>query len=261
VGFKKNDLDVRIPPISQERIKELILFQQHAKIRFRRFDLLNLAFTHRSYANEFQGAISNNERLEYLGDSVLGLIINEYLFLALPDKAEGELSRIKSFVVSETTLNEIARKIKIDNYILIGRGEEFSGGREKKAILADAMEALIGAYYLDSGFGKVKKFLSTLFIPEINKVLLDQHQKDYKTLLQEFIQKRFKTYPRYAVVQKKGPDHDKTFWITVTIDGTTYGPGKGKNKKEAEQSAASIAYEALSKDQRQTPKNSSSKNK
>ncbi len=245
MGFNNKDIDVTVPPISQERIKELHLFQQHSKIRFRSLELLNLAFTHRSYANEFAGSISNNERLEYLGDSVLGLIINEYLFLALPDKAEGELSRIKSFVVSEATLNEIARKIKIDNFILIGRGEEFSGGREKKAILADAMEALIGAYYLDSGFEKVKKFLSALFIPEINKVLSNQHQKDYKTLLQEFIQKRFKTYPRYSIVQRKGPDHDKTFWITVTIDGVVYGPGKGKNKKEAEQSAASIAYETL----------------
>jgi ribonuclease III len=191
----------------------------------------------------------------------LGLIINEYLFLALPDKAEGELSRIKSFVVSEATLYEIARLIKIDNFILIGRGEEFSGGRDKKAILADAMEALIGAYYLDSGFEKVKRFLSALFIPEINKVLSDQHQKDYKTLLQEYIQKRFKTYPRYSIVQKKGPDHDRTFWITVTIDGISYGPGKGKNKKEAEQSAASIAYEALTNKSKNSVKPSELHNK
>jgi ribonuclease-3 len=261
VRFISKEIDVIVPPLSNERNKELHLFQQYSKIRFRRLDLLNLAFTHRSYANEFQGAISNNERLEYLGDAVLGLIINEYLFLTLQDKPEGELSRIKSVVVSEATLVEIAKQIKIDNFILIGRGEEFSGGREKKAILADAMEALIGAYYLDSGFDKVKKFLNELFIPEINKVLADQHQKDYKTLLQEYIQKRYKTYPRYSIVQKKGPDHDKTFWISVTIDGMTYGPGKGKNKKEAEQSAASIAYLSLINKQKAPAKPSPNKQK
>lgn len=237
----------RTPPISEERKKELLLFQKHANIRFKRLTLLNLAFSHRSFSNESQRDIDNNEKLEFLGDSILGLIVNEFLFFSLPDRTEGDLSRIKSFVVSEASLVEIAKKVKIDNFILIGKGEEYSGGRSKKAILADAMEALIGAYYIDSGFKKTKKFLLDLFIPEIQKVLEDKHQKDYKTLLQEFVQKRFKTYPKYSLVQKKGPDHDKTFWITVTIKDRAFGPGKGKNKKEAEQSAASIAYESLTR--------------
>lgn len=242
------------PPVSSERKKELNLFQKHARIRFKRLELLNLAFSHRSYSNEFQINMDNNEKLEFLGDSVLGLIINEYLFFHLPDKTEGDLSRIKSFVVSEASLVEIAKKIKIDNFILIGKGEEYSGGRSKKAILADAMEALMGAYYIDSGFKKIKKFILDLFVPEIMKVLENKHQKDYKTLLQEYVQKKFKTYPRYSLVQKEGPDHDKTFWITVGIGDKVYGPGKGKNKKEAEQNAAGIAFKSFTKPSQRSQK-------
>lgn len=242
--------ELKPPPITDERKKELLLFQKHANIRFKRLNLLNLAFSHRSFSNESLNEVDNNEKLEFLGDSILGLIVNEFLFFSLPDRNEGDLSRIKSFVVSEASLVEIAKKVKIDNFILIGKGEEYSGGRSKKAILADAMEALIGAYYIDSGFKKVKKFLLDLFIPEIKKVLENRHQKDYKTLLQELVQKKFKTYPRYSLFQKKGPDHDKTFWITVNIKDKTFGPGKGKNKKEAEQSAASIAYEDLIKNRK-----------
>ena len=245
VGLDKNLSQIKIPPISPERTKELILFQRLIGLRFRRIELLNLAFTHRSYANEFQGTIDNNEKLEFLGDSILGLVINEYLFLTLPDKTEGDLSKIKSFVVSESSLEIIAKRIKIDNFILIGKGEEYSGGRTKKAIIADAMEALIGAYYLDSGFKKIIKFIHKHFIPEINKVLENKHKKDYKTLLQEYVQKRYKTYPKYLIMQKKGPDHDKTFWMSVSIKGKSYGPGQGKNKKEAEQNAAEIAYTTI----------------
>lgn len=218
---------------------------------------MNLAFTHRSFTNEFQGEIDNNEKLEFLGDSVLGLVVNEYLFLHLPNKNEGDMSRIKSFVVSENSLDEIARKIRIDNYILIGKGEEYSGGRSKKAILADAMEALIGAYYLDSGFLKAEKFIQKYLVPEIRKVLENKHQKDFKTLLQELVQKRFKTYPKYNIMQKKGPDHNKTFWISVAIGTQSFGPGKGKNKKEAEQSAAEMAYTSLT--QNLKPKKSGKK--
>ena len=133
----------------------------------------------------------------------------------------------------------------MDNYILIGKGEEYSGGRSKKAILADCLEAIIGAYYLDSGFQASGRFVHQMLIPEINKVLENRHAKDYKTLLQEHVQKRMKTYPKYRVVQKTGPDHDKTFWIEVHIGERSFGAGKGKNKKEAEQEAARIAYEGM----------------
>lgn len=235
------------PPVSPERKKELQLFEKHVGIRFRKLEFLNLAFCHRSFANEQGGGIDNNEKLEFLGDSVLGLAVSEYLFTILPDKAEGDLARIKSFVVSEDSLAEIAKAIKVDNFILIGKGEEYSGGRSKKAILADCMEAIIGAYYLDSGFKASRTFVLRYLIPEINKVLENRHKKDYKTLLQELVQKQYKSYPRYMLVKKTGPDHDRTFWIEVKIDGNSFGPGKGKNKKEAEQNAAGVAYRDLTK--------------
>lgn len=231
--------------VDAERKKELQLFEGHAGVRFRKLELLNQAFSHRSHANESGGAIDNNERLEFLGDSVLGLVVAEYLYNELAEKPEGELARIKSFVVSEDSLAGIARAIRIDNFILIGKGEEHSGGRRKKAILADSLEAVIGAYFLDSGFKAAKKFVLKYIVPEIQKVLEDRHRKDYKTLLQELVQKRFRTYPQYIVVRKTGPDHDKTFWIEVVVDGTSYGPGHGKNKKEAEQAAAEAAWEKL----------------
>lgn len=231
--------------VDAERKKELQLFEGHAGVRFRKLELLNQAFSHRSHANESGGSIENNERLEFLGDSVLGLVVAEYLYTTLPEKPEGELARIKSFVVSEDSLAGIARTIRIDNFILIGKGEEHSGGRRKKAILADALEAVIGAYFLDSGFKTVKKFVLKYIVPEIQKVLEDRHRKDYKTLLQELVQKRFRTYPQYNLVKKTGPDHDKTFWIEVVVDGAAYGPGHGKNKKEAEQAAAEAAWATL----------------
>lgn len=244
LGFQKQ-FKLKTPQISQSRKKELLLFQSHAELRFRKLDFLNLAFCHRSYANETQEDVDNNEKLEFLGDSVLGLVTSEYLYYLLPEKAEGDLARIKSFVVSENTLSIIARKIKIDNYILIGKGEEYSGGRNKKAILADCVEAIIGAYYIDSGIKAVRTFILTHIVPEIMKVIENRHDKDYKTLLQEFVQKKYKTYPKYKMLKKTGPDHDRTFLVEVKIKEQVFGPGEGKNKKAAEQSAASIAYKAF----------------
>jgi len=206
---------------------------------------LNLAFSHRSFANEQGGTVDNNEKLEFFGDSVIGLVVSEYLLGVLRDRTEGEMAKVKSFVVSEDSLEGIARALRLDNFILIGRGEEYSGGRSKKTLLADALEAIIGAYYLDSGFKAVHDFVKRLLAPEIHKVLEDRHRKDYKTLLQEYAQKRFRTYPRYRVVQRKGPDHNRIFSIEVSVDNRSFGPGEGKNKKEAEQAAASIAYDAL----------------
>ncbi len=233
------------PDVDSDRKRELLLFEKNVGIRFRRLQLLNLAFSHRSYSNEYQGLVENNEKLEFLGDSVLGMVVSEYLYTQLTDMVEGDFARIKSFVVSEDSLSEIAKILKVDNFILIGKGEEYSGGRNKKAILADCLEAIIGAYYIDSGLKAVKTFILDSLIPEINKVLADKHKKDYKTLLQEIVQKRFKSYPKYTVVKKAGPDHDKIFWIEVEVNGKLYGPGEGRNKKEAEQSAAGLAYQNI----------------
>ncbi|MFW5806609.1 MAG: ribonuclease III [Spirochaetota bacterium] len=238
--------ELQPPEVDVERKQELQLFEKQAGIRFKKLELLNLAFCHRSYANERHNDVDNNEKLEFLGDSVLGLVVAEYLFNTLTDKAEGDLAKIKSFVVSEDSLAAISRELRVDNFILIGKGEEFSGGRSKKALLADALEAIIGAYFLDSGFRAAKRFTLRYLVPEINKVLENRHRKDYKTLLQEYAQKKFKTYPKYILVKKTGPDHSKTFWIEVRVNTETFGPGQGKNKKRAEQEAAKIAYEHLS---------------
>lgn len=243
--LSRNAGEVRPPKVDSERRKELQLFEKQAGIRFRKLELLNHAFCHRSFANESDGTVANNEKLEFLGDSVLGLVIAEYLYLTLPDSVEGDLAKIKSFVVSEDSLAAISRNLRVDNFILIGKGEEFSGGRSKKAILADAMEAIIGAYFLDSGIGSAKKFILRYLVPEIDKVLQNKHKKDYKTLLQEFVQKKYKTYPKYVLVKRTGPDHRKTFWIDVRVKDRNYGPGQGRNKKEAEQEAARVAFQAL----------------
>ncbi|MFW5683494.1 MAG: ribonuclease III [Spirochaetota bacterium] len=236
------------PPIDSERRDELALFQRHAGIKFKSPELLNLAFCHRSFANEKGEGVGNNERLEFLGDSVLGLAVAEYLYQELPDRPEGDLAKIKSFVVSEASLSEIARGLRIDNFILIGKGEEYSGGRAKKAILADAFEAIIGAFFLDSGFRESRRFVLRFLVPEIDKVLENRHEKDYKTLLQEYAQKVYRSYPKYVLSKKTGPDHDRVFWMDVEIGGKSYGPGKGSNKKTAEQAAAAIAYEKLQSD-------------
>jgi len=242
--FKRSE-EENAPEVSGERKDALLQFQKIAGIKFRNLELLNLAFSHRSFANEQHGYVGNNERLEFLGDSVLGLAVAEFLYANLPDRAEGDLAKIKSFVVSEASLSVVARRLHVDSYVLIGKGEEYSGGRAKRAILADAMEAIIGAHFLDSGFKESKKFILSQMVPEIDKVLQDKHQKDYKTLLQEYSQKTFRTYPKYILSKKTGPDHERVFWMDVEVAGDRFGPGSGSNKKQAEQAAAQIAYDNL----------------
>jgi len=231
--------------ISRERRDELAAFQKKAGFRFKSLELLNRALTHRSRTNEEAFRNENNERLEFLGDAVLGMVAASYLYKKLPNRAEGELARVKSFVVSEDTLSELALSLGIDRALLIGKGEEQSGGRGKKAILADAMEAVIGACYLDQGFDKVTAFILKILSPEVTKVLENRHRKDYKTIVQEFVQKQHRSYPKYSVIRRSGPDHDRTFWISCIIEEKEYGPAEGKNKKEAEQKAAALAYEAV----------------
>lgn len=230
--------------VQPERKKLLSAFEKRAALRFRRQDLLNLAFSHRSYSNE-DAEPGNNERLEFLGDSVLGLVVAEYLFVNFPERSEGDLAKIKSFVVSEESLAEIAVSLGIPSCLLIGKGEEHSGGRSKKAILADALEAIIGALFLDAGLKETQRFILSFMVPQIDMVIADKHRKDYKTLLQERVQKSLKTYPRYVLVKKTGPDHAKVFWIEALIGEDRFGPADGHNKKEAEQKVAKLAYLAL----------------
>jgi ribonuclease-3 len=229
--------------LAKERRTELLAFEKRSQIRFRSLELLNLSFTHRSCTNEDRSP--NNEKLEFLGDSVLGMVVATALYELLADKAEGDLARIKSYVVSEEALAGIALDLGLDKLLILGKGEENSGGRAKKAILADALEALIGAYYLDAGIDAAERFVRQLVEPEILKVLQNRHRKDYKTVLQEYVQKFHRSYPKYLLAKKSGPDHDRTFWVSCWVRDTEYGPCEGKNKKEAEQAAAKAAYDSI----------------
>jgi ribonuclease-3 len=236
-------------PPGPERKKALAAFQKAAGIRFKSLALLNLSFVHRSASNE-SGCKTNNERLEFLGDSILGAVTASLLYKNLGDRNEGELAKIKSVVVSEDILAGAARVLQIDNLLLLGRGEELSGGRNKKAILADALEALIGALYLDSGFKAAFDFVSGFIGPEITQVLEKNYRQDYKSLLQELSQRLDRSYPVYREVRRSGPEHERYFWIEVTVTGRVFGPAMGRNKKSAEQEAAKLAWEALSPETR-----------
>jgi len=199
---------------------------------------------HRSVSNE-TGNKSNNERLEFLGDSILGAVCATLLYQNFKDKPEGELAKIKAVVVSEDILSGIALNLGIDKMLLLGKGEEMSGGRTKKAILADALEALIGALYLDSGYKPAFDFVSDCIQPEIDKVTGTNYHKDYKSILQEYCQREYHCYPEYVMVKRTGPEHDRTFWMEVRIGDKIYGEGSGRNKKSAEQEAAKAAWEKI----------------
>ncbi len=231
--------------VTPDRKKKLIDFCKSLGLKFSNIDLLDLAFHHRSCSNEdINFKNTNNERLEFLGDSVLGLVAADFLFNDMTKNSEGDLSKIKSAVVSEEALAPVALKFGLDKMLVLGRGEELSGGRTKKAILADCMEAVIGAYYEDQGFSAAKKYVLSFLIPEVRKIQ-KTGGKDYKSLLQELYQKKYKKCPVYKTVSVTGPGHSKEFKVTVHLGEVFYGPACGKSKKEAEQLAAKAAYETL----------------
>ena len=216
--------------LEKQRKQELLAFQKKAGCKFKNISLLDIAFHHRSFSNEHSDSPINNERLEFLGDSVLGMIVATELYLAHPDKPEGDLAKIKAAVVSEDSLFPIALNLNIDTYLMLGHGEEVSGGRKKKALLADAVEALIGALYLDSGFKVAQQFVLKIIEPQLQLVEQNKHRyRDYKSLL----------------VETSGPDHDRVFQVKVVIKEREYNPALGKSKKEAEQAAAEVAWKAL----------------
>lgn len=205
--------------------------------------LLNNALTHKSYLrkNEFHG---NNERLEFLGDSVLGFCVAEYLYKNYKDLPEGELTKIRANVVCEECLYKIALKIGLGERIHLGKGEEHSDGRRRPSILSDALEAVFAAIYLDGGIDSSKKVILNLLKDEIETNVKRRNIKDYKTVLQEFVQKDNSFAPIYKIIDEKGPDHAKEFTATVSLDGKVIGQGSGRTKKDAEKEAAK---EALSK--------------
>ena len=175
----------------------------------------------------------------------MGVVTANLLYTKLENRPEGDLARIKSVVVSEDVLSAVALELRIDTLLILGRGEELSGGRSKKAILADALEALIGAIYLDSGYESAMDFVSRFASIEIDRVLENRHHLDYKSLLQEFCQRNYKNYPSYRLIRRSGPEHSRIFHVEVSVNGQVYGPAVGKNKKSAERDAAKLAWEAL----------------
>lgn len=235
--------------ISKERYKKLISFCKPLGLKFKDYALLELAFHHRSFSNEYsQHKNYNNECLEFLGDSVLGLATAAFLYKDFhknTDKInEGDLAKIKSVVVSEKSLAPIAIRFGVDKMLVLGKGEELTGGRQKPAILADCMEAIIGAYYLDSGYEAAEKYILSFIIPAIRDVQ-KFGGKDFKTLLQELYQKKYKACPVYETVEISGPDHEQIFKVVVHLGNVTYGPAEGKSKKEAEQNVAEQAFITL----------------
>lgn len=210
---------------------------------FRNIGLLEHAMTHSSYANEHRSAgVTSNERLEFLGDSVLGMVVAEHLFTTHPDMPEGELTRTRAALVCESSLHEVARALELGRYLRLGKGEDAGGGRSRPSILADATEATLAAVYLDGGIEPV--------IAIIRKYILDKERekavdRDYKTALQELVQRHPGQTVSYRLVDEIGPDHARIFVMEVSVDGTPAGIGRGRSKKEAEQMSAKAALEKL----------------
>jgi ribonuclease-3 len=201
------------------------------------------AMAHRSWCAETTGT-SSNERLEFLGDAVLGLVVTDHLYRTYPDLPEGELAKVRASVVNSAALAEVAASLGIGSALLLGKGEAASGGREKPSILADAMEAIIGAVYLDGGWPASDELVMRLLGDRIREAAAGPGGQDYKTRLQELAARQFDQLPRYSV-EDEGPDHAKRFFARVSLDGKVHGTGEGRSKKQAEQAAARVAWEAL----------------
>ena len=202
---------------------------------FQRRELLSEALNHSSYANEHKGSLSSNERLEFLGDSVLGFVSAEYLFERHPGLPEGDLTRMRASLVCEQSLYEVAKELDLGAYLKLGRGEESGGGRERQSILADAVEAVFAAVYLDGGIEAVRELIIRVLL---GRAPAAEERKDYKTTLQEVVQRRSGQVLTYHMVSQSGPDHNKTFLFEVRLNGLSVGQGSGHSKKEAEQAAA-----------------------
>ena len=212
--------------------------------RFQNIQLLQNALTHSSYANErWHNSLLSNERLEFLGDSVLGMLVAEYLYRNFPNRPEGELTRMRADMVCEKTLAAAANRIGLGNHLLLGHGEEQGGGRSRDSILADAVESVIAACFLDGGIQAALQFVKKFILVEVPVTKL--HNVDYKTQLQELVQQKKNQVLSYAMVGQSGPDHDKKFDVQVSLNGSVVGSGSGSSKKRAEQMAAQAAIAKL----------------
>lgn len=210
--------------------------------RFKNISLLQNALTHSSYANErWHNSLKSNERLEFLGDSILGMVVAEFLYKTFPDRPEGELTRMRADMVCEKTLASVAARIGLGQHLLLGNGEEQGGGRSRNSILADAVESVIAASFLDGGMAAARMFIEKFILVEVPVQRL--HNADYKTALQELVQQKKNQTLSYRLVGESGPDHDKRFDVEVSLNGQVIGIGSGSSKKRAEQMAAQAALE------------------
>ena len=212
--------------------------------RFQNISLLQNALTHSSYANErYHNSLMSNERLEFMGDSILGMVVAEHLYRNFPDRPEGELTRMRADMVCEKTLANVANQIGLGSHLLLGHGEERFGGRSRASILADAVESVIAASYLDGGLEAAKGIIDRFILCDVPVQKL--HNADYKTTFQELVQQKKNQVISYALVGESGPDHDKQFLVEVSLNGRVVGKGSGSSKKRAEQDAARAAMEEL----------------
>jgi len=212
------------------------VFAERLGVEMRHPELLRQALTHKSAEQEV--GLPPNERLEFLGDAVLGLAVAAHLYRRHPELAEGDLTKLKAVAVSETVLAKVADDLDLGKYLILSRGEEQSGGRLRVSILADGLEAVFAAVYLDRGMGIARRLILTLLDERLRAIERAEHELDYKTLLQEKIQELHRTPPTYRLVDQSGPDHDRTFVAEVRVSGRVLGRGTGKSKKQAEQAAA-----------------------
>ncbi|MFC1855143.1 ribonuclease III [Thermodesulfobacteriota bacterium] len=215
---------------------------------FKNKDLLLTALTHKSYSYESNGQVEyDNEKLEFLGDSVLSLVVSDMIYKRNPDYSEGDLSKLRASVVDEYSLALIAGKLGVGKFLLLGKGEEQSGGRKKPSLLSNCYEAILAAIYIDSGIRKVYKVIKGHFLEYILTESVESLNRDYKSQLQEVSHKLFQTVPKYKVVKRSGPDHRQIFHVELLIDKDLKSKGKGSSKKEAQQNAAKKALERIEK--------------
>ncbi len=233
-------------PVKRRKLLEQL--EERLGMRFNDLSLLNQALVHRSYLNG-KSATRNesNERMEFLGDSVLGLVVNEHLYKRHPGENEGNLTKIKSLIVSRQVLAELAEDLDLGKYLLLSSGEIESGGRNRTSIIADALEGVIGAIYLDRGLDTSRRFIRQLLLHNVEGFTESEEHINYKSLLQERVQSERKVHPQYKIRREAGPDHEKTFHVDVMVSGKLWGSGEGKTKKDAEQVAARDALDRWTK--------------
>ncbi len=230
------------PPRAVSRDFDLRGFEAVLHYKFRDPELARQALTHRSYLHSLpekeKGGDESNERMEFLGDSVVGLVVNEFLYRKFTSLREGELTKMKSLLVSRVILSRTAKDMGLGDHVLLSEAETGSGGRDRASILADTLEGVIGAVYLDGGLEPARQLTERLLLRQVHEILSDANLANYKSMLQEYVQGEFKTHPQYRISSEIGPDHEKVFTVEVVVNQKVLGRGHGSNKKEAEQEAA-----------------------